>query len=173
MAIVWKIPADDPRYEIALAVGPIAERPPVPEKQLFWYATDLDILSLYTWQDATWINVIGGSASYSAKGEIVVGTGAGSSINLPPGADGMVLIADSTQASGVRWGTVASTSTAYIHSQPIAALTWTINHNLGFQPSVELMDLGFNEIDGDVTHLSANVTQVDFNVAQAGYARLT
>ena len=42
-----------------------------------------------------------------AKGDLAVGTGAGAASRLAVGANGTVLIADSTQATGVRWGTVA------------------------------------------------------------------
>jgi hypothetical protein len=38
---------------------------------------------------------------------------------------------------------------AYVHTQASPATTWTINHNLGFRPSVELLDSGSQEIDGD------------------------
>jgi hypothetical protein len=52
-----------------------------------------------------------GKASYSAKGNVLVGTGAGTFVNLGVGTDTQVLTADSTQASGVRWGTPAGGAT--------------------------------------------------------------
>lgn len=61
---------------------------------------------------------------------------------------------------------------AYVHQQGSAAATWTINHNLGYRPSVELLNTGSQEIEGDVVHTSANQTVVSFSGAVAGQARL-
>ena len=62
--------------------------------------------------------------------------------------------------------------TAYVHSQTTPATTWTINHNLGYRPSVELLNAGSQEIDGDVSHPSINQTVVILNPPSAGIARL-
>lgn len=61
---------------------------------------------------------------------------------------------------------------AFVFTQPTAATTWTINHNLGYRPSVELLDAGSQEIDGDVAHPSINQTVVTLNPASSGLARL-
>jgi hypothetical protein len=61
---------------------------------------------------------------------------------------------------------------AYVHTQASPATTWTINHNLGFRPSVELLDSGSQEIDGDIAHPTINQTVVTLNPATAGLARL-
>lgn len=61
----------------------------------------------------------------------------------------------------------------YNHQQTTASTTWTINHNLGFRPSVELLDSGSQEIEGEVSHPSINQTVVTLNLATAGLARLT
>jgi hypothetical protein len=61
---------------------------------------------------------------------------------------------------------------AYVHTQASPATTWTINHNLGFRPSVELLDSGSQEIDGDIAHPTVNQTVVTLNPATAGLARL-
>lgn len=61
----------------------------------------------------------------------------------------------------------------YIHTQSIPSTTWTINHNLGFRPSVELLDAGSQEIDGEIAHPSVNQTVVKLNPSTAGVARLT
>lgn len=59
----------------------------------------------------------------------------------------------------------------YIHQQAVASATWTINHNLGFQPDVYLADQGGNEIDAQVLHVSVNQALVYFNLPTAGTAR--
>ena len=61
---------------------------------------------------------------------------------------------------------------AYVHTQSTPSTTWTINHNLGFRPTVELLDAGSQEIDGEVAHPSVNQTVVTLNPATAGLARL-
>ena len=62
---------------------------------------------------------------------------------------------------------------SYLHTQSTPSTTWTINHNLGFRPSVELLDTGSQKIDGEVAHPSVNQTVVTLNPATAGLARLT
>lgn len=62
---------------------------------------------------------------------------------------------------------------AYVYQQAIASTTWTINHNLGYRPAVELLDSGSQEIDGEIAHPSVNQTIVTLNPATAGIARLT
>lgn len=62
--------------------------------------------------------------------------------------------------------------TAYVHNQPSASATWTIAHNLGFKPAVELLNSGSQEIEADVVHQSTNVCLVYFTTPTAGFARL-
>jgi hypothetical protein len=61
---------------------------------------------------------------------------------------------------------------AYVHTQASPATTWTINHNLGYRPTVELLDSGSQEIDGAISHPTVNQTVVTLNPATAGLARL-
>jgi len=57
-------------------------------------------------------------------------------------------------------------------TQAAPATVWTINHNLGYYPSVELFSVGGLEIDADVQHMSLNQTIVTFLIPTAGSARL-
>ena len=61
---------------------------------------------------------------------------------------------------------------AYIHQQPLPAATWVINHNLGYRPSVEILDSGSQEIEGEVSHPTVHQTVVTLSPATAGQARL-
>lgn len=62
---------------------------------------------------------------------------------------------------------------AYVYTQSSPSTTWTINHNLGYRPAVELLDTGSQEIDAEIAHPSVNQTIVTLNPATAGLARLT
>jgi len=59
---------------------------------------------------------------------------------------------------------------SFVQNSPV--LTWTINHNLGFNPTVELFTVGGVQMFAEVTHVSINQTVINFTVATAGTARL-
>lgn len=61
---------------------------------------------------------------------------------------------------------------AYVHTQSVAAATWTINHNLGFKPAVTVYSVGGLQVGAGVAHVSDNQTQISFAAPQAGSARL-
>ena len=67
----------------------------------------------------------------------------------------------------------SSSGVAYQHNQASATNAWTVNHNLGFRPSVSILDTGGNEIEADVRHTSANQLVIYFAIPLAGVARLT
>jgi hypothetical protein len=62
--------------------------------------------------------------------------------------------------------------TGYTHTQSSPSATWTINHNLGIKPSVEVFSVGGLEVDASVLHVSNNQVAVSFATPFAGYARL-
>ena len=66
----------------------------------------------------------------------------------------------------------AAGAPAYVHVQAVASDTWTINHNLGYRPSVELLSDGGMEFYGDVLHVSANDVICSFLAPVSGLARL-
>lgn len=75
------------------------------------------------------------------------------------------------QYDGSKW-VDATGSAAFVFTQATPAATWTINHNLGYRPAVELFDQGGNEFDADIVHVSNNQVVVYLNIAAAGAARL-
>lgn len=96
-------------------------------------------------------------------------------LGLPlDGLTGQVLAKASDTDYDVQWITISSGQggASYVHNQSTVAGTWTINHNLGYRPSVELLDSGSQEIDGQIVHPSVNQTVVTLNPATAGLARL-
>jgi hypothetical protein len=68
---------------------------------------------------------------------------------------------------------LASAAAGFTYTQAIPAAVWTINHNLGYRPSVELLDAGSQEIEGQVSHPTVNQTVIGpLNPPTAGQARL-
>jgi hypothetical protein len=61
-------------------------------------------------------------------------------------------------------------SVQYDQIEPRA--TWTITHNLGYYPSVELFNNEWDEIDGYVNHLTKNTVRVELTLPLSGHARL-
>ena len=61
----------------------------------------------------------------------------------------------------------------YTHNQLASASTWTITHNLGFFPSVTVIDSGNNTVIGNVTYISENQLSVSFNATFGGKAYLS
>jgi hypothetical protein len=61
----------------------------------------------------------------------------------------------------------------YDFNQASPATTWTINHNLGYRPSVQMFTVGGLEVLGEIQHTSNNQTLISFNTAVAGTARLS
>jgi len=60
----------------------------------------------------------------------------------------------------------------FVFEQPTPATVWVINHNFGYEPSVEVIDSTGAEVEAAVTNPSINQTVVTFSVATAGIARL-
>lgn len=60
----------------------------------------------------------------------------------------------------------------YVHTQNAASTSWTITHNLGKMPSVEVVDTGDNIVVGEIEYISLNQVQVTFGAAFTGKAYL-
>lgn len=76
------------------------------------------------------------------------------------------------QYDGSKWIDATAANAAFVFTQATPATVWTINHNLGYRPAVELFDQGGNEFDADIVHVSDNQAVVYLNIAAAGTARL-
>lgn len=68
---------------------------------------------------------------------------------------------------------LAAVKLPYVHTQVVAAAVWTINHSLGFRPSVQVADGSGNEFYGAVAHPTLNQTTITFSTAETGTATLT
>jgi len=61
---------------------------------------------------------------------------------------------------------------AYTHYQSSASDTWTIGHNLGYNPIVRVF-IGTDEVQpASISHPDTNTTVITFTTAQTGYAQL-
>lgn len=60
----------------------------------------------------------------------------------------------------------------YVHEQEMPSALWTINHNLGRRPNVEVRSTGGVVMVGEVVHMSSNQVRVAFATPLAGSARL-
>jgi hypothetical protein len=56
--------------------------------------------------------------------------------------------------------------------QSTAASVWTINHNLGYRPSVEVFSAAGEEVEPEITHPTVNQTVINCTPPLAGSARL-
>jgi hypothetical protein len=110
---------------------------------------------------------VAGSAVTPTGGIRPMALGDLSDVDLTAPAAGEVLKYDGSQ-----WVDGQDEGSSFVFTQSSPASTWTINHNLGFKPSVELFDSGSQEIDGHVVHTSTNQVVVSLTKAIAGFARL-
>lgn len=62
---------------------------------------------------------------------------------------------------------------AYQFTQSSPSTTWTVNHNLGYKPIVDVYDTGSQQIEALVTHPTVNQTLILLTTPVAGFARLT
>jgi len=60
---------------------------------------------------------------------------------------------------------------AYVHTQGSASDTWTVNHNLGRLPAVEVFSPGGVVVDAEIVHATANQTLIYFAQPYSGSAR--
>lgn len=72
-----------------------------------------------------------------------------------------------------RTGPQGPASAFHEHVQSAASAAWTINHNLGFRPTVSAIDEGSQQIEGSVIHTSVNQLVLSFATPIAGRARCT
>ena len=62
--------------------------------------------------------------------------------------------------------------TEFIYSQGLPQTVWTINHNMGFFPSVTIVSSAGGMVEGDITYIDSNNLTVSFAVAFSGTAYL-
>ena len=63
--------------------------------------------------------------------------------------------------------------TSYTHTQETPSTSWSVTHNLGFRPSVFVVDTSDNVCYGDVTYTSADALTITFAQSFGGKAYLS
>lgn len=67
-------------------------------------------------------------------------------------------------------GSGGGSSFYYRHDQGVAASLWTVNHNLGLNPNVQVFSVGGMEMWAEVLHTSVNQTLITFDSNVSGFA---
>lgn len=67
-------------------------------------------------------------------------------------------------------GAAGNADAHFVHTQVTPSATWTINHNLGKFPAVEVVDSASNVVIGEVRYNNANTVTITFVAAFAGKA---
>ena len=63
-----------------------------------------------------------------------------------------------------------SENSTVVHDQASANATWTMTHNLGRYPAIDIIDSAGNHVIGDIKHNSVNQAVATFDNAFAGKA---
>ena len=62
---------------------------------------------------------------------------------------------------------------AYTHTQYSSSASWTVSHNLGYNPNVTVSDSAGTIIEGEIAYPSSNTIVLNFSSAFAGTAYLS
>jgi hypothetical protein len=62
---------------------------------------------------------------------------------------------------------------AYTHTQYSSSASWTVSHNLGYNPNVTVSDSAGTIIEGEIAYPSSNTIILNFSSAFAGTAYLS
>lgn len=62
---------------------------------------------------------------------------------------------------------------AFVYHQEAADTLWTIEHNLGFNPNVQVIADGGTNVIGTIDYIDENNLTIEFNTEYAGYAYLS
>ena len=88
-----------------------------------------------------------------------------------PEPGGVVVLSEGFQGPRGPPGPTGPAGVSYLYAQPAPSSAWTVNHNLGFSPVVEVRGNAGNVVSAGVDHLSANTTLISFSVPFSGTAR--
>lgn len=67
-------------------------------------------------------------------------------------------------------GAFSPSDIAYTHTQAVSSATWTINHNLGFNPVAVVLDSGGTQCEGAISYPTTSQMVITFTGAFTGVA---
>ena len=66
-----------------------------------------------------------------------------------------------------------SGNNSYVHTQSAASDNWVINHNLGYNPNVTVLDSAGTQVIGEIEYNTINKLTLKFSTAFSGTAYLS
>lgn len=135
-------------------VGPSA---PATNNYELWYDTTSTVLKVKI--SGSWSPITAGEGGGSD--EVWVGP------DTPPANQELWIDTNEPDPGG---GTGIVMSGYYRHDQATPALSWVVNHSLGYRPAVHVQDSAGNVLYGSVTHLSDATLVITFTTALTGSA---
>lgn len=70
-------------------------------------------------------------------------------------------------------GPISEDCCAFSYSQGVPSDTWTIDHNLGFNPNTTVQDTAGTTVEGEINYVSINQLILTFSAAFSGEAYLS
>jgi hypothetical protein len=89
------------------------------------------------------------------------------------GPQGIQGVQGLTGAQGIQGLSGAERPIAYTHDQGVSASTWTIVHNLNFNPNITIIDSAGSVVEGEIEYLDTNSIRLTFSYAFSGNAYLS
>lgn len=65
------------------------------------------------------------------------------------------------------------TALRFVHTQAAALATWEITHNMGYMPSITVIDSGGNEVEGNIVYNDTDTLTLIFSSEMSGTAYLS
>lgn len=127
------------------------------------------------------IGVSVSSGTQETQPPIIIGPGQGGAIG-PQGIQGIQGIQGAAAAAVSSSDDIPEGSNnlyfrtnrvAYVHTQGVPSLTWTIPHNLGFFPNLTVQDSSGTIYEGEITYTNSDSLTVSFSSAFSGKAYLS
>lgn len=103
---------------------------------------------------------------------ITVGTGQGGALG-PQGPQGETGPVGPAGPQGEKGEPGDPLNVSFTYENQPGSMIWTINHNLGYRPSVIIQDYNQNTIEGALEYLNANTVKITFSAEVAGFAYLS
>lgn len=108
----------------------------------------------------------GDSVSYNGSSYICILASTG---NLPTDTTYWQVLANKGDTGAT--GPAGPAGLTYTHTQSSPSTSWNVNHNLGIYPTVQVLSIGNQVVDCEVSHVSINQLTINFVSNQTGTAR--